>query len=43
MPDDEYDWRDDAKKCYELAIKVKRERGDKHWPKQNEYCRIRSS
>lgn len=34
MTDDDYDWRDDAKKCYELAIKVKRERGDKYWPKR---------
>lgn len=27
----EYNWRDDAKKSYDLAVKVKRERGDKHW------------
>lgn len=27
-----YNWRDDAKKSYDLAVKTKRERGDKHWP-----------
>ncbi len=32
MTDKEYDWSDDAKKSYDLAVKTKRERGDKHWP-----------
>ena len=30
----EYDPADDAKKSYDLAVQVKRERGDTHWPER---------
>lgn len=35
----EYDPADDSKKCYELAIQVKRERGDTQWPKRDPWKR----
>lgn len=31
-----YDWADDARKSYDLAIKIKRERGDKHYTNPKE-------
>lgn len=30
----DYDWQDDSKKCYDLALEIKRNRGDKYWPKR---------
>jgi hypothetical protein len=35
-PEPDYDPADDARKCYDLAVKIKQERGDKHWPKKEE-------
>ena len=35
----DYDPADDSKKCYDLAIKVKRERGDTHWPQRDPWQR----
>jgi len=35
----EYNPSDDAKKCYELAVEAKRERGDTHWPDRLPYRR----
>lgn len=31
-----YDPADDARKCYDLAVETKRQRGDKHWPERPE-------
>ena len=38
-----YDWADDAKKCYNLAVKVKRERGDNYWPERKDNGATRKS
>lgn len=35
----EYNPSDDAKKCYDLAVEAKRERGDTHWPERLPYRR----
>lgn len=35
----EYNPSDDSKKCYDLAIEVKRQRGDTHWPQRDLYRR----
>lgn len=35
----EYNPSDDAKKCYDLAVEAKRERGDTHWPDRLPYRR----
>ena len=35
----EYDPAADSKKCYDLAVQVKRERGDTHWPQRDPYER----
>ncbi|MDH0126654.1 site-specific DNA-methyltransferase [Brucella intermedia GD04153] len=35
----EYNPSDDAKKCYDLAVEAKRERGDAHWPERLPYRR----
>lgn len=30
----DYDWKDDSKKCYDLALEIKRNRSDTYWPKR---------
>lgn len=30
----DYDWQDDSKKSYDLALEIKRNRGDRYWPKR---------
>lgn len=39
---DGYDPADDAKKSYDLAVQVKRERGDTHWPEAKRPAKRRS-